>query len=85
MEGWEPPEEWLVARVCEEFGCLPSEAVAELYDGPTQLVLDVIELRAYAGAKAVVEQGGELPDTPIVRQVQEVLRELGRMQDEGRI
>ena len=79
-----------MSRVCEEFGCLPSQAVAELEEGPTQLVLDIMEFRAYAGAKRAVEQvyeaskraaatGGEmpeLPDTLMVKRVLGIMREL---------
>jgi hypothetical protein len=90
VEGAQAPEQWLVSRVCEEFGCLPSEALVEIEEGPTQLVLDIMELRAYAGAKRIVEQvyeaskraaisGGEMPDmpvTPMVRRVVEIMQEL---------
>ena len=90
MEGAQAPEQWLVSRVCEEFGCLPSEAIVEIEEGPTQLVLDIMELRAYANAKQVVDQvyeaakraaqtGGEMPDvpeTPMIKRVVEIMREL---------
>ena len=75
----------MVSRVCEEFGCLPSQAVRELYEGPSQLVLDIMELRAYVAAKAVVEQGGDLPATPMVRRVMEIREVLDRMEAEGRL
>jgi len=92
VEGQDAPEEWFVSRVCEEFGCLPSEALAELQDGPTRLVLDVMELRAYAEAKRAVEQiykeakarverdqdmaGLDLPEAPMVKLVIEIQREI---------
>lgn len=85
MEGHWPPEEWLISRICEEFGCLPSQAVEEFEDGPTQLVLDVMTLRAYAQAKVAVEQGGDLPATPMVRKVMQIREELDRMQAEGQV
>lgn len=79
-----------MSRVCEEFGCLPSQALAEIEEGPTQLLLDVMELRAYAQAKRAVDEtyeagkraavrGGdmpELPDSPMVRRVIEIQREI---------
>ena len=79
-----------MSRYCEEYHCLPSQAVAEIEEGPTQLGFDGGELRAYANAKHAVEQvyeagkraavsGGEmpdLPDTPMVRLVVEIMREI---------
>jgi len=90
VEGAQAPEQWLISRVCEEFGCLPSEAVVEIEEGPTQLVLDIMELRAYANAKRVVDQVYEastqaiaagreppnVPETPMIRRVVEIMREL---------
>ena len=101
MEGGDLPEEWLISRICEEFGCLPSQAVEELYEGPTQLVLDIIEIRAYAQAKRTVEQvyeaakaraekgqdmgGLDLPASPMVQRVVEIQQEIERMQAEGEL
>jgi phage tail protein X len=90
VEGAQAPEQWLVSRVCEEFGCLPSEALVEIEEGPTQLVLDIMELRAYANAKRIVEQvyeaskraavsGGEMPElpaSPMIERVVEIMQEL---------
>lgn len=33
--------------ICEEFGCLPSEAVRELEEDPERLVLTILQLRSY--------------------------------------
>lgn len=85
MEGYQPPELWLVSRICEEYHCLPSQAIQELWKGPSQLVLDIMELRAYAQAKSLVERGGELPASPIVKEVLAVQETLGQWQAEGRI
>ena len=43
--------EWLISRICEEFQCLPSQAVREWDADDEGLVLDVMELRGYARAK----------------------------------
>lgn len=86
MEGAIPPPEWLISRVCEEFGCLPSEAVRELMEDPTQLALDILELRAYARAKAALEQAERPEDVPRTRMVEEVwgvLHELLRRKRAG--
>lgn len=53
-----------MSRICEEFGCLPSEALRELEDDPQRLVLDVMELRAYARAKAALDNAKEPGDMP---------------------
>lgn len=47
-----PPDDWLISRVCEEFGVSPSEAVQQ----PVALTLRIMELRAYARAKEAVER-----------------------------
>lgn len=53
-----------MARVCEEFGCVPSVAIRELEDGPAELIWDIVELRAYARAKATVERATKDKDVP---------------------
>jgi len=65
-----------VSRVCEEFGCLPSQARAEMDQDADGLLWRVIEARRYERAKAVVEEGQaagkaehELPRSIWVRRV----------------
>jgi hypothetical protein len=41
--------------VSEEFRCLPSAAVRELEEDPSQIALDVIEVREYARCKDAFE------------------------------
>lgn len=56
---------WLVGRVCEEFGCLPSEAARELETDPERMALEIMELRAYARASQYLKQcvkAGEKPE-----------------------
>lgn len=65
------PEAWLISRLCEEFGCRPSEAL----DEPAALTLEIMELRAYARAKAELEAAQkeeDVPRTPMVERVWEV-------------
>lgn len=82
-----PPFEWLVSRVCEEFHCLPSEAVNELMDDPSHMALDIIELRAYAVAKNMLDKAQsdkDIPDGPIIDRVFEIQAEvLKRKRGEG--
>lgn len=69
------PEAWLISRLCEEFGCRPSEAL----DEPAGLTLEIMELRAYARAKAELEAAQkeeDVPRTPMVERVWEVQGEI---------
>ena len=58
--------EWLISRICEEFHCLPSQAVREWDADDEGLVLDVIELRGYARAKAAWDRATEGGDEKAV-------------------
>lgn len=71
----EPPAEWLISRVCEEFRCLPSVALRELEEHDADLVASVMALRSYAAAKQHVDSSPakkELLMTPAIRQVFEI-------------
>ena len=50
--------------MCEEFGCRPSEMVQELSDDPEQLAVQILELRAYARTKALVDRAKDANDVP---------------------
>ncbi len=82
MEGdtsTQPPWEWIVSRVCEEFSCLPSAAVNEIMDDPNNYALDILELRAYQRAKEALDNAKkptDVPKTPMVEKVWEVQAEL---------
>lgn len=65
----------MISRICEEFGCIPSQALEE----PAQAVMDIIELRAYARAKATLEAAKsemEVERTPMVEMVWVVMHEI---------
>lgn len=51
--------------MCEEFSCLPLAVVRELSDDPEQLAVQILELRAYARAKALVDRAGDQKDLPL--------------------
>lgn len=53
----------MVSRVCEEFGCLPSQALREL-DRDPELVFDVIEMRGYAATRQAVKRATNDKDHP---------------------
>ena len=76
MEGAAAPAEWLLSRICEEFGCRPSEALGE--DGT--LVMEILELRSYARTKAAVDRAQspeDVPDTAMAELVFEIVKETG--------
>lgn len=75
-----------MSRVCEEFGCLPMAAARELASDPEHRALAILELRAYARAKAALdraEQIGDVPMTPMVEWVMQVAAEKIRLQREA--
>lgn len=45
------PDEWIISRVCEEFHCLPAEAIDAIENDIGGLIFTIIELRSYAKAK----------------------------------
>lgn len=49
------PIEWWVSRVCEEFQCLPSEALREWREAPLGLLETIMEYRLFAQAKRVYD------------------------------
>lgn len=51
-----PPALWLVSQVCEEFGCLPSQAVRELEGDPERMVIKIMTLRAYVRTLAAFDR-----------------------------
>jgi hypothetical protein len=59
-----PPLEWVVSRVCEEFGCLPTRALWELEHEPDGLALTIIKLRAYAATKAAIDRATDEKEIP---------------------
>lgn len=56
------PLEWVISNVCEEFHCLPSQALREIQDGPLGLVGRIIDCRAYAHTKHLVDEAASKPD-----------------------
>lgn len=58
----QPPEQWVISRICEEFGCLPSQAVRELGDHDATLVFDILDMRAYVRAKQTVDAAQSAAD-----------------------
>jgi hypothetical protein len=73
------PFEWIVSRICEEFNCLPSQAVDELMNDPRRMALEILRLRSYAHAKYTLETATTARDIPKgvnVDQVLEIQKEI---------
>ena len=70
--------EWSISRVCEEFHCLPSQAIRELEHDPEQLAVSIMRLRAFQRAKQLYDAADtpearkRLPDSPLIELVQEI-------------
>ncbi len=74
-----PPFEWVVSRICEEFHCLPTAAINELFDDPSGMAIEILELRAYARAKEALDNAkskNDVAGSPMVDLVMEVQEEL---------
>lgn len=48
--------------MCEEFGCLPSQAVREMHTVPAGLLDEIVEMRAFVAAMRSYERAQQLPD-----------------------
>ena len=60
---------WWIARLCEEFGCLPSQAVREWQTAPDGLLEEIVEMRAYVKAKVAYEQAQQMDEGPARQRV----------------
>ena len=61
----------MIARICEEFSCTPSEALAQ----PLTLTLAIMDLRSYARAKEYVERSplADMRMNPAAAQVMDIM------------
>ena len=69
----DPPWEWVISRICEEFGVLPTQAIKELDKDPERLVYRIITLRAFARSKSHVDNAKKFSDIKMDRMVEKVL------------
>ncbi len=77
----EAPEEALISAICQAFNCTPTQALAELREGPYGLVWRVLDWRNYADAYHRLQRGDEDVDDWLflVREIQaEMAREHAR-------
>lgn len=68
------PEVWWLSRICEEFHCLPSEALREWRRQPLGLLEQIVEARAYAHAKRLVDRAKSSEDYADVPLAEEVVQ-----------
>lgn len=77
------PPLWWLSRLSEEFHCRASEALEEWERAPVGLLEQIIEMRAFAAAKSIVDQARDrkdIPRTPMCQLVQRI--EFERVQAE---
>jgi tRNA isopentenyl-2-thiomethyl-A-37 hydroxylase MiaE len=69
------PQSYYIARICEEFQCLPSDADRELRRQEVGWLEEIIEARHYAKAKALYDRSEDRPalvkGDPLMRLVEE--------------
>lgn len=73
------PAAWMIARLCREFKCLPSEAERELARQPVGWLEEVMEARAYAECHHLwhtARKKSDVPDSPLMQTVKEIDFEL---------
>ncbi len=73
------PEAMWFSRICEEFNCLPSEAIREARRLPAGMLEEIIEARHYAVAKGIVDRAtpeSPPPDDPLCDLAKVILAEL---------
>lgn len=63
------PLVWWISRLCEEFGCLPSQAMREWLTAPDGLLEEIVEMRAYVKARRNYETAQGMDDGPAKRKV----------------
>jgi hypothetical protein len=83
-EDEEAPSEWLISRVCEEFGGYPAEALEAIENDVGGLIFKIIDFRAYAKAKHAYEEGqketdlNRRPQGPLIDIVRDIDWELNK-------
>ncbi len=67
--------EWWISRLCEEFHCLPSQALREWQEAPDGLLETIVEMRAFAATKAAYDAATDkesMPKSPLADLVKEL-------------
>ncbi len=72
VPGAKVPSAWIISRVCEEFHCTPSVAIAELERDYRRIIFEILRMRVYAAAKHRFDnmsKGEKLDDVPMIEDV----------------
>lgn len=69
----DPPYEWILSRICEEFHIDPPRAAA-IWDDDPILIAQVLELRAFAGAKAHIDGAKDWSELKLTDMVRRYMR-----------
>lgn len=74
------PDEWFISRVCEEFHCLPRQAVKAIEEDEGFLLFKILEYRAYSRAKEVYDSTPmeKRPNNALIRKVSDVTMDLAK-------
>ena len=71
----------MISRVCEEFGCLPSQALTEIENAPVGLIEDIMAMRALVATKYELDHAkssADAPESPMVDLIFEFEAEHGK-------
>ena len=58
-----PPQEWIISRVCEEFGCLPDAARRAMEQDSGGSIFQIMDYRSLANAKTRLDSA-DAKNTP---------------------
>lgn len=65
----EPPYGWIISRICEEFPAYTVETAEQAWENDPILIAEIIELRAFASAKAHIEGASDWSDLKLTQSV----------------
>ena len=76
----EVSDAWLISIVCEEFHCLPSQAIEAIEEDVGGLLFQIIDLRSYAKAKEVYDSTpmDKRPKSKAIDRVSEITMGIAR-------
>lgn len=67
----------MIGRVCDEFHCLPSQAIRELDNDPDRTALAILEIRAFERTWRAIDQARSQADVPNGPMAERVLAVMG--------
>jgi len=70
--------DWVVSRVCQEFGCLPAAAGKAIEEDENGVIFRIMALRAYSSAKHQWDERPKDAKGPAVEWVKRVEMEIAK-------